>query len=247
MSPVVQSIPLELIIVDDENQPRVEQLDQAYINELATIPDLWPPVVVVAANGGRYILVDGFHRIGAAQQVGMQLIPATVLPMPADCDLLRLGFELNAAHGKPLTVADRKDYAQRLLAAGGSLSDREIGRRAGLHHETVGALRRGGQSYAGATASRRPGGLPSSVSLLDPLRYSGATRAQKATAGYLKRLAIALADPYEDELPGWSDDPADVSLAIVAAMGADRATQLFENMAADATFIVDVCTTGLHK
>jgi hypothetical protein len=241
------TLPLELIIVDDENQPRIEQLDQAYINELAAIPDLWPPVVVVAANGGHYILVDGFHRISAAQQAGMQQISATVLPMPADCDLLRLGFELNAAHGKPLTVADRKDYAQRLLAAEGSLSDREIGRRAGLHHETVGALRRGGQSNSATTAPRRPGDLPSAVSLLDPLRYSGATRAQKATAGYVKRLSVALADPYEDELPGWSDDPADVALATVAAMGANRATELFEKMAADATFIVDVCTAGLHK
>jgi ParB-like chromosome segregation protein Spo0J len=240
------TLPLELIIVDDQNQPRTDDHDQSYINELAVIPDLWPPIVVVSADGGSYILVDGFHRISAAEQAGMQEILATVLPMPADRDLLRLGFELNAAHGKPLTVADRKDYAQKLLAANGGLSDREIGRRAGLHHETVGALRRGGQFYSAAHANRRPGQLPTSVSLLDPIRYSGATRAQKATAGYVKRLAVALADPYEDELPGWSDDPADIARAIVVAMGANRATELFEKMAPDATFIVDVCTAGLH-
>jgi hypothetical protein len=241
------TLPLDTIIVDDENQPRTDELDQSYVNQLAEIPELWPPIVVVATDGDRYTLVDGFHRISAAEQAGMQQISATVLPRPVDRDLLRLGFELNAAHGKPLTVADRKDYAQKLLAANSGLSDREIGRRAGLHHETVGALRRGDRLGSAAHATRRPGDLPSSVSLLDPIRYSGATRAQKATAGYVKRLAVALADPYEDELPGWSDDPKDVALAIVAAMGANRATELFDKIAADATFIVDVCTAGLHK
>jgi hypothetical protein len=244
---ITVTLPLDMIIVDDENQPRTDELDQSYINQLAEISELWPPVVVVAGGGGRYALVDGFHRISAAEQAGMQQISATVLSMPADRDLLRLGFELNAAHGKPLTVADRKGYAQKLLAANSSLSDREIGRRAGLHHETVGVLRRGIQSSASSRPSRLPGDLPTGISLVDPIRYSRATQAQKATAGYVKRLATALADPYENALLGWSDDPAEVAQAIVAAMGAKRATELFENLAADATFIVDVCTAGLPK
>jgi hypothetical protein len=181
----------------------------------------------------------------AQDRLGGYTILAVILDPPADGDLARAAFELNAKHGRALTLADRKAYAARLAREHPELSDRDIGRRAYLHHETVGALRRGAASTATIPA-RKPGEIDPDVGLFDPIRWAPkATRAQKAVAGYLKRLTIALDDPYADDdgnggIDGWDDDPAVIADACFAALGYERAMHLLESVERDAHFLAQI-------
>ena len=161
----------------------------------------------------------------------------------SDADLFQIAFELNAKHGKPLDLRDRKSYAKRLASMHPELSNREIGRRTGINHETVATLRTNTLIVDSQQSERRPGDLPADVSLFDSIRFSKATRAQKAAAGYIKRFAAALADLYsEDAASWWCDDAAELARAISSSMKADRASDLFAQLEADAQFILEICS-----
>lgn len=129
------------IEVDDTVQPRLDGLDETYVDELQESgPDTWPPIVVVERDG-RYVLIDGRHRIEAARLLNCSEIACEIRATPEDGDLRGAAFEMNKAHGKPLTNADRKAEAKRLLYRDAQLSSREIARRCGIDHKTVEAIR----------------------------------------------------------------------------------------------------------
>jgi len=236
-------VPLRQIRVDPTLQPRLEGLDDAHLAALIEAPDAWPPITLASLEG-RLTLIDGFHRFEAARRLNYDTIRAIVVTPPPDGDLFRLAFELNATHGKPLSLRDRKAYACGLLAKRPDFSDREIARRTGLNHETVGAMRAGSQTYRSVAPTRKPGALPGDVGLFDPVRFSRATRAQKSVAGYIQRLATALGDPYtEDAAVPWSDNPADIAQDVLDAMGAERAATLFETLESDARFLLKICAS----
>lgn len=233
-------VPMSEIIRDDRLQPRQDGLAEDHITALMEAPEAWPPIVLARVNGALYI-VDGFHRHEAACRLGLAELAASIFDPNADTDLVGIAFELNAKHGRPLTLRDRKANAERLIAQNRELSDREIGRRCGLHHETVGALRDARSRIR--VADRRPGELSGDVGIFDPIRYrKKATREQKSIAGYVARLKTALADPYEagSSLDLWPTDAAEIAQACIIAMGPKRAIQTLESIANDATFMVDV-------
>lgn len=236
----IRSVPLSAIIVDESLQPRCEGLDDEHIQALMETPEVWPPVTVIEAPQG-FILIDGFHRHEAACRSELESITARILPPPADGDPYQLAFDLNATHGRALTLADRKADAWHLIQRFPELSDRELATRAGISHPTVAAIRRRGKSFQ-PPPQRKPGEPPADIGLLDPIRRSKATREQKAVTGYLKRLGIALEDPYaeDDPLLGWSDDPAVLAEACFSAMPPDKAAVLLEGLEADAGFIVAI-------
>lgn len=259
MTTTPSTINISQFIIDDALQPRCEGVDEAHVRALVEVPDSWPPVAIVQNAQGERILVDGFHRLEAARRLGLATIPARVIEFPCDGDLFRLAFELNAAHGKPLSLADRKAYARRLIGSQPNLSDREIGRRTGIHHETVGALRsenRDPQTQPSYTVpSRKLGEIESDIPLFDGIRFAKATREQKCVAGYIKRLAAALGDPYpaddgDDALPGWSDNPGEIAQSCIAAMGEKGATTLFSTLKHDAQFLIAIsnaCFTHINR
>ena len=232
------------ITFDESLQPRCDGVDEAHIDALKETLGEWPPIVL-ARQGERLLLIDGFHRVAAAADLGAATISATIIEEITGFDAARAAFDYNATHGKALTLGDRKAYAYRLIEQDPQLSDREIGRRAGLNHETVGKLRssehRLTQTFSNAT--RKPGELESDIGLFDPIRRAqGATRAQKAVAGYLKRVATSLADPYDQDhnVEGWCDDPREIARACVAAMGPAKAETLLATLEGDASFIVAI-------
>lgn len=236
-------LPLDAIHADEALQPRLGGLAEAHIRALIDCPESWP-AIVVAREGDRLVLLDGFHRLAAAKRRGLEKISVRVVDAPVDGDYLRIAFELNAAHGKPLSLRDRKAYAAHLLQQQPNLADREIGRRTGLNHETIGALRNcASSSYA--AAERKPGEIAEDVGLFDPIRFAKATRAQKAVAGYLQRLLQGLEDPYPDEdgvpgLDGWEDDPTAIAQACFITMGPERAFNLLETLDQDARFLLQI-------
>ena len=139
----ISSTPLDLtperILVDPALQPRVGGLDSDHVAALQECPESWPPLIVVD-NGG-YLLVDGFHRCAAAQNLGLDTIHVEVREMPNDGDLRALAFVLNAAHGRPLTLADRRAEAERLLHADATVSNLDVARRTALSPTTVATIR----------------------------------------------------------------------------------------------------------
>jgi ParB-like nuclease family protein len=232
-------VPLQNISIDDRLQPRCDGLSEEHLTSLMETPEAWPPITLARSNG-RLLLIDGFHRVEAATRLERDSITAVVHEPPEGCDLFAAAFQLNAKHGRPLTLRDRKAYASVLLQTHPDWSDRDIGRRTSLNHETVGALR-----YAEATPRprRKPGTLPDDVDLFDPIRFRrNASKAQKAIAGYVARVTIALDDPYGEHssLPTWPDDPHEIADACIRAMGAKRAGDTMSNLEAAARFLMQV-------
>ncbi len=233
-------IPIGDVVVDDRLQPRQNGLADDHIGSLMETPEAWPPIVLACIKGYLY-LVDGFHRHEAARRLGLKEIRASIFQPAEGADLVGIAFELNAKHGRPLTLRDRKANAERLLGRHPDLSDREIGRQCGLHHETVGALREARSQLR--IAERKSGELPSDVGLFDPIRFAKkATKEQKSIAGYVARLKTALADPYVDgsTLDLWPQDAAEIARACIVAMGEKRAAQTLASVAKDARFMIAV-------
>jgi ParB/Sulfiredoxin domain len=233
-------VPMREIAIDDRLQPRQDGLSDDHVAALMETPENWPPIVLARIEGAKY-LIDGFHRHEAACQLGFEEIAASIFDPAQGDDLFAIAFQLNAQHGRPLTLRDRKGYAVALLAHDPSLSDRKVGKVCGLHHETVGALRNARSRVA--IERRKAGDLPGDVGLLDPIRWrKKATKEQKSIAGYVARLRDALSDPYEEgsTVDLWPSDAEEIARACIVAMGAKRATETLEGAATDASFIVAV-------
>lgn len=233
------------ITADPALQPRVDGLDLEHVRALEAVAEAWPPLKAVFQDG-RYLLVDGFHRFAAAQNLGLETVPVLVLDLPEDGDLHGLAFSLNAAHGRPLNLSDRRAFAARLLQAHSDWSDREIGRRAGLVQPTIAKIRsdleskakiepaetrigRDGRSY---TASQRSqpqpaSGLPdhyeTGPTLIEKIAdaFTPADRRnQREIVRYLQRLAIALEDQEKLKAFETITHAADACRAVLGEEGA---------------------------
>jgi hypothetical protein len=98
-----------------------------------------PPVTVHRAT---MTIVDGHHRVEAFRQVGKKYIRAFLVEgTPADAFLM--GVRANIAHGKPLTLDERRAAAKVILREFPERSDRWVSEACGLSHSTVGKLRAG--------------------------------------------------------------------------------------------------------
>lgn len=128
------------ITIDTALQPRVDGIDPGHVRILEAVPESWAPLVAVMADG-QYMLVDGFHRYAAAQNLGLETVTVDIADMPPDGDLAALAFALNAKHGRPLSLTDRRAEAERLLRAHPEVSNLEVSRRVGLSPTTVAAIR----------------------------------------------------------------------------------------------------------
>ncbi|MDP9470032.1 MAG: ParB N-terminal domain-containing protein [Chloroflexota bacterium] len=252
---------VEDITIDPTLQPRVEGIDPDHVRTLEASRETWPPLIVVALDG-QHVLVDGFHRYAAAQNLGLDAVPVEIRTPPPDGDLKALAFALNAVHGRPLSLADRRAEAERLLREWPVVSNLEVSRRAGLAPTTIATIRArleeaaaieaaperigaDGTRYPVSTARslRAPGVLPDE-GLGE--RLSGAVgrvftseerRQQRQVASYFKRLAVALEDG--DDLPGWETAP-DAAGACRLVLGEEEAADLGERLDRTSRNVLDV-------
>lgn len=251
------TLALSSIVIDLGLQPRIEGLDAEHVRELEGVPEAWPPLKVVE-KGGRDVLVDGFHRFAAAQNLGLAQVPVEVLEAPADGDLAALAFALNAAHGKPLTLSDRRGFAARLLRAHPDWSDREIGRRAGLVQPTVAKVReelerqaeiapagvrkgRDGRSYPATGKAAGGTGIAAALAplanALERLVTPAERIAQRNLARYLERLCAALEG--QSDLAGFETIAAGAEACRVV-LGTEKAKDLGGRLGWSARNILDV-------
>ena len=143
------TIRLDLIRLEPAAYPRSKQ-DDARIAEFTQLyadlgPDALPPIEVVPDGYGQYIGADFLHRGTAAGNLGWTELPAIIVDIPDGADPIEIAhlraLETSVTAAKPLSRAERRRAVLGLLKRRPDWPDREIGRRAGVSHQTVGRVR----------------------------------------------------------------------------------------------------------
>jgi ParB-like chromosome segregation protein Spo0J len=146
----VELLPIADLVPADS--PRLAGINIRHAEVLAESEDDLPAILV---QRGTMRVIDGMHRIHAAQLKGCRHIAARLVDVDDDAAFL-LAVETNMAHGLPLSLADRKAAAGRIILTRPYWSDRAIAKVAGLSGKTVGALRKRGRP-CGSPTERRMG------------------------------------------------------------------------------------------
>ncbi|MEV0401520.1 ParB N-terminal domain-containing protein [Actinoallomurus sp. NPDC050550] len=120
------------------DSPRLRGEDREHVVRLAGVETPLPPILV---HRPTMRVIDGMHRLRAAMLRGDTEIEAVFFDGSA-AEAFARAVELNVAHGLPLTLADRRAAAARILAAEPQASDRRIAARTGLSARTVASVRR---------------------------------------------------------------------------------------------------------
>jgi hypothetical protein len=159
---------------------RADGIDEAHTRQLTEILDSLPPIVVERI-GMR--VIDGSHRVAAAARSGRRTIRARLID-GSDLELLEFSLRANTSHGLPLSLADRKEAALRVLALRPDYSDRRVGALVGISARTVARLRT--SSSAPLPQSNVTGGAASSART----GRDGRVRPLSAEAGKARARAL---------------------------------------------------------
>ncbi|MFI1888222.1 ParB/RepB/Spo0J family partition protein [Streptomyces jumonjinensis] len=131
----IRAVPIDALKLVDS--PRVVGEDDGHIRALAESEENFPPIVV---DAGTMRVIDGAHRVRAAALRGRSEIRARLYTAVGE-EAFVLAVLLNSRHGLPLTTADRRAAAARIMVGCPQWSDRRIARLAGLSPTTVAGLR----------------------------------------------------------------------------------------------------------
>lgn len=155
---------------------RERGIDPAHVAALAEVAESWPPIVV---NRSDRVVIDGQHRVAAAKQRGLRAVRAVWFDGSPDDNYVEF-VRRNVSHGLPLTLAERRLAARRIVGSRPNLSDRGIAVVCGLSPRTVARLREEVGSDTGRTNRSRAAkgrvGRDGRVRPVDPV----ATRARIA-------------------------------------------------------------------
>lgn len=130
------SMPIEDVLPADSPRLRGEDVD--HIQSLAQLDDELPPILV---HRKTMRVIDGMHRLKAARLRGARVIDVTFYDGD-DAEAFVMAVKANIEHGLPLSLADRKAAAGRIIRSNPEWSDRAIAEVSGLSAKTVGAIRR---------------------------------------------------------------------------------------------------------
>lgn len=133
--PAVHRVPIESLRT--AITPRLESENAEHADRLAALDAPLPPIVVHRPT--RWV-IDGVHRLRAAELRGQEFIDVMFFDGGAD-DAFVLAVELNRSHGLPLSTADRRAAAARIIGSHPEWSDRRISAVTGLAASTVGSIR----------------------------------------------------------------------------------------------------------
>lgn len=128
-------IPIAGLVLADS--PRTSGEDVCHTRILAESGAELPPIVVQRDTNR---VIDGLHRVRAAQLRGEQTIQARYFD-GGDAAAFVLAVRSNVQHGLPLSLADRKTAATRVLRDNPHWSNRAIASLVGLSPKTVATLR----------------------------------------------------------------------------------------------------------
>jgi ParB-like chromosome segregation protein Spo0J len=129
------SVPVASLTPGDS--PRLAGQSKEHVARLAEIDDPLPPILVDPTT---MRVIDGAHRLMAAILRGSETIEVEFFE-GRSADAFLHGVLANITHGYPLSRADRRAAAKRILVSHPHLSDRAIAQIAGLGAKTVATLR----------------------------------------------------------------------------------------------------------
>ncbi|WP_405540350.1 ParB N-terminal domain-containing protein [Streptomyces sp. NBC_00075] len=116
---------------------RLKGTSKDHVYVLIESEELLPPILV---HRGTMRVIDGMHRLAAAKLRGHETIQVQFFDGDPEEAFVK-AVQANSAHGLPLTLADRKAAAHRILRSRTGWSDRRIASLVGLSPKTVGAIR----------------------------------------------------------------------------------------------------------
>jgi hypothetical protein len=96
-----------------------------------------PPIVL---HRQTMAVIDGNHRLLAATLSGHSRVPVRFFD-GSEAEAFVEAVRLNTTHGKPLSLAERENAADKLLTLWPEWSDRRLAEICGLSPKTVGAIR----------------------------------------------------------------------------------------------------------
>lgn len=94
-----------------------------------------PPIDVEDRYPGKYLLLEGQHRVEALKRLGHEYIDANIHKFESEDERLDFQYESNLHHGMTLSKKEKADYAMRLYRQGRTWN--YIGKKLGMHHATV--------------------------------------------------------------------------------------------------------------
>lgn len=149
----IETVSVDLLTPGES--PRLGGQDAEHAARLAESDGPLPPILV-ERKGMR--VVDGMHRLMAARLRGEPTIQVQFFDGSQEDAFLR-AVQANVAHGLPLTLADRRAAAERIVLSHPHLSDRAIAAVTGLGRTTIAGLRAGSPADTSAEGgeSRRIG------------------------------------------------------------------------------------------
>ena len=127
-----------VLAVRPADSPRLNGEDKAHIARLAEIEAKLPPILVDRRS---MRVIDGMHRLIAASLQGRETIDVKFFD-GSEADVFLRAVQENVTHGLPLSQADRRAAAARIIASHPHMSDRAIGQAAGLAAKTVATIRK---------------------------------------------------------------------------------------------------------
>lgn len=134
-APVVH---VEISALSRADSPRIHGENQEHVEVLAAAEDELPPIIVHRATMS---VIDGLHRLQAARLRGQDTIAVRFFDGTA-ADAFVVAVKSNIAHGLPLSLADRKHAAERIVRSHPKWSDRMIASVTGVAARTVAEIRR---------------------------------------------------------------------------------------------------------
>ncbi|MFI6318506.1 ParB/RepB/Spo0J family partition protein [Nonomuraea sp. NPDC050556] len=133
--PVVE---IELSRLSSVYSPRTSGEDPEHVETLLSAQGELPPILV---HRPTMRVIDGLHRLKVARVRGETKIAARLVD-GTESDAFVLAVEANVRHGLPLSLADRKRAAIRIIGTHPQWSDRRVASATGISPGTVADLRR---------------------------------------------------------------------------------------------------------
>ena len=124
-------IPLDDVVLRDDLDPRLGERDDDLIQQYADIFDALPPIEI----NQHYELIDGWHRVRAAEHAKRTEIAYVVIETEDDDDLADKMWAANLKHGVQYTRAQRQTHGLKLNGRG--LKAKEIAERIGVGASSV--------------------------------------------------------------------------------------------------------------
>jgi len=132
------------------DSPRTAGENPEHVEALAAAQTELPPIIVHRAT---MRVIDGLHRLKAAKLRGQDKIRVSFFDGD-EADAFVVAVKSNISHGLPLSLADRKRAAERIVTSHPQWSDRMVASVTGIAPGTVAEIRKRVASEPAAKAVR---------------------------------------------------------------------------------------------